>query len=155
MTISETEIRLASINHGVLENDKMKITREYWRGIGVVALLVTSLSVNAEPRIDQVWTCTLNEGHTTEELNAVHGKWIAWANKQSYGGDIEGAVAKSAVSSEFVVIIIDSYPDMATLAADWEAYGNTEEGQALDVEYDEVSTCTSNALYWVTDSGGD
>jgi len=133
----------------------MKITREYWCGIAAVALLLISLSVSADTRVNQVWTCTLNEGHAIEDLNAVHGKWIAWANKQSYGGDIEGAVAQSAVSSAFVVIIIDSYPDMATLAADWEAYGNTEEGQALEAEYDEVSTCTSNALYWVTDSGGD
>ncbi len=57
--------------------------------------------------------------------------------------------------SEFVVILIDSYPDMATYAADSDAYGNSEEGQALNVEYDEISTCTSNALYSVTNSGGD
>jgi hypothetical protein len=44
---------------------------------------------------------------------------------------------------------------MATLAADREVYGNTEEGQALEAEYDEVSTCTSNALYRVTESGSD
>jgi hypothetical protein len=148
-------IRLASMNFEVLESDKMKISMNCWRGIGVVFLLVTGLSLAAETRVDQVWTCTLNEGHTIEELNAVHGKWIAWANKQPYGGDIQGAVAESAVASAFVVIIIDSYPDMVTLAADWEAYGNSEEGQALDAEYEEVSTCTSNALYSVTNSGGD
>ena len=133
----------------------MKITGKYWRGIGAVALLITSLSFAAEPRVDMVWTCTLNEGRTFEELNAVHGKWIAWANKQSYGGDIQGAVAQSIVASEFVVILIDSYPDMATFAADSEAYGISEEGQALNAEYDAVSTCTSNALYLVTNSGGD
>ena len=133
----------------------MKISREFLRGIGAVALLITSLSLADEPRVNQIWTCTLNEGRTIEDLNAVHGKWIAWANKQSYGGDIQDAVAQSIVASEFVVIIIDSYPDMATLAADWEAYGNSKESQALDAEYDEVSTCTSNALYSVTKSGGD
>ncbi|MGI9235260.1 MAG: hypothetical protein ACR2RD_16630, partial [Woeseiaceae bacterium] len=124
--------------------------------VGIVAttLFLFSLSATADTRVDQVWTCTLNEGHTFEELNAVHGKWLAWANKQSYGGDIRGAVAQSMVASEFVVVIIDSYPDMATLAADWQAYESTKEGQALEVEYDEVSTCTSNALYSVTASGG-
>ncbi len=133
----------------------MKIKGRFLRGMGAVALLMTSLSFAAEPRVDMVWTCTLNEGHTFEELNAVHGKWIAWANKQSYGGDIQGAVAQSMVASEFVVVIIDSYPDITTLAADWEAYYNSEQGQALEAEYDEVSTCTSNALYSVTNSGGD
>ena len=133
----------------------MKIKWDYWRGIGVVALLISGLSLAAEPRVDQVWTCTLNEGHTFEELNAVHGKWITWANKQSYGGDIQGAVAQSIVASAFVVVLIDSYPDMATYAADSEAYSGSEEGQAINAEYDEVSTCTSNALYLVTNSGGD
>ena len=133
----------------------MKIIGKYCRGIGAVALLITSLSLAAEPRVDMVWTCTLNEGRTFEELNAVHGKWIAWANKQSYGGDIQGAVAEAVIASEFVVILIDSYPDMATYAADSDAYGNSEEGQALNVEYDEISTCTSSALYLVTNSGAD
>ena len=133
----------------------MKITREYWSGLGLVALLVANLSFAAEPRVDMVWTCTLNEGRTFEELNDVHGKWIAWANKQSYGGDIQGAVAQSIVASEFVVILIDSYPDMATFAADLVAYDSSEEGQAINAEYDAVSTCTSNELYLVTNSGAD
>jgi len=133
----------------------MKIIRKHCGAVAAVALLLFSLSASAETRVNQVWTCTLNDGATFEDLNAVHGKWLAWANSQSYGGDIRGSVAQSMVSAEFVVVVIDSYPDMATLAADWEAYTNSEEGQALDSEYDEVSTCTSNALYSVTDSGGD
>ena len=54
-----------------------------------------------------------------------------------------------------VVLIIDSYPDFATYAADDEAYTNSEEGQALDDEYEAVSTCTSNAVHSVTESGSD
>ncbi len=133
----------------------MKIIRKHCGAVAAVALLLFSLSASAETRVNQVWTCTLNDGATIEDLSAVHGKWLAWANSQSYGGDIRGAVAQSMVSAEFGVVIIDSYPDMATLAADWEAYYSSEEGQALEAEYDEVSTCTSNALYSVTDSGGD
>lgn len=133
----------------------MTILRKSLVGVVAAALSLVSLSATADTRIDQVWTCTLNEGHTFEELNAVHGKWLAWANKQAHGGDIRGAVAQSMVSSEFIVVIIDSYPDMATLAADWQAYESLKEGQALEAAYDEVSTCTSNALYSVTASGGD
>ena len=133
----------------------MKNKRRYWGGICAVALLVASFVVNADTRVNQVWTCTLNEGSTVEDLNAVHGKWIAWANKQKYGGDISGAIAESMVASAFVVIIVDSYPDMATLSADWAAYESTKEGQALNVEYEKVATCTSNALYRVTNIGAD
>lgn len=133
----------------------MNISREPLIGIVATVLFLLSISATADTRIDQVWTCTLNEDHTLEELQAVHGKWIAWANKQPYGGDIRGAIAESMVASAFVVVIIDSYPDMATLAADWHTYASTKEGRALEAEYDKVSTCTSNALYSVTTSGSD
>ena len=133
----------------------MNNKRGYRGGLCAVALLMASFVANADTRIDQVWTCTLNEGNTVADLTAVHGKWIAWANKQTYGGDISGAIAQSMVASAFVVIIIDSYPDMATLSADWEAYESTKEGQALDLEYEKVATCASNALYRVTSIGAD
>ena len=131
----------------------MKLSNLDWRLVGTVIMLIASFSVNADTRVDQVWTCTLNNGKTLEDLNAVHGKWIAWANKQTYGGDIRGYVVSSLVGAEFsVVLLIDSYPDFATYAADIDAYSGAE-GQALDSEYDAVSTCTSSALYTVTDSG--
>jgi len=133
----------------------MKLSNLNWRLVGTVIMLMASFSVNADTRVEQVWTCTLNDGKTLEELNAVHGKWIAWANKQPFGGDIRGHVVSSLVGAEFsVVLLIDSYPDLATYAADIEAY-YAAEGQALDAEYDAVSTCTSSALYTVTDSGSD
>jgi argininosuccinate synthase len=118
-------------------------------------MLMASFSVNADTRVEQVWTCTLNDGNTAEDLNAVHGKWLAWANKQTYGGDIRGYVVSSLVGAEFsVVLLIDSYPDLTTYAADIDAY-YASEGQALDAEYDAISSCSSSALYTVIESGSD
>ena len=118
-------------------------------------MLMAGFSVNADTRLEQVWTCTLNDGKTLEDLSAIHGKWLAWANKQAYGGDIRGYVASPFVGAEFsVVLLIDSYPDLVTYAADIDAY-YAAEGQALDAEYDAVSNCTSSALYTVTESGSD
>jgi len=107
-------------------------------------------------RFGQVWTCALNEDKTIEDLNAVHGKWLAWANKQTYGGDIQGSIAEPMVSNRLdVVLIIDSYPDRATYAADSDAFFDTPEGQVLSAEYEEVVTCPSNVVYSVTASGSD
>jgi len=90
-----------------------------WRLVVAVTLLMASMSVSADARLAQVWTCALNEDKTIEDLNAVHGKWLAWANKQTYGGDIQGSIAEPMVSNRLdVVLIIDSYPDRATYAAD-------------------------------------
>ena len=126
-----------------------------WRWVGALAVLAASFSANADTRIEQVWTCTLNDDKTLEDLNAFHAKWIAWANKQPYGGDISGEVAGTLISSSFMVLIIDSYPDMATLAADYEVYGNTKESETIDAEYNDVSTCTGTALYTVMNSAVD
>ena len=129
------------------------ITR--WRWAIAITFIAAAFSASADTRVSIVWTCTLNEGKTVEDLNAVHGKWVDWANSQSYGGDIRGAIASTGIAANFQVLIIDSYPDMATFAADSETYPDSEEGQAIDAEYDAVSTCTGNALYEVTDSGSD
>jgi len=125
-----------------------------WRLAAAVTLLVASISVSADTRVVQVWTCTLNEGKTVEDLNAVHGKWVAWANKQSYGGDILGSIAVPTISDNLdVILIIDSYPDRTTFGADSDAYSGTAEGQALEAEYEAVASCSSNAVYSETESG--
>ncbi len=134
----------------------MQLSIFNWRLVAAVTLLVASFSVSADTRVNTVWRCTLSEDKTAEDLNAVHGKWVAWANKQSYGGDIRGYIVSPMVSNHLdVVLIIDSYPDFATYAADDEAYTNSEEGQALEDEYEAVSTCTSNSVHSVTESGSD
>ena len=133
----------------------MKLSSLNWRLAGAVIMLMASFSVNADTRLEQVWTCTLNDGKTLEEFSAIHGKWLAWANKQDYGGDIRGHVASPLVGEEFsVVLLTDSYPDLVTYAADIAAY-YAAEGAALDAEYDAVASCTSSVLYTVTESGSD
>ena len=142
-------------NNKDTEGYEMKLSSLNWRLAGAVIILMASFSVNADTRLDQVWTCTLNDGKTLEDLSAIHGKWLAWANKQAYGGDIRGYVASPLVGAEFsVVLLIDSYPDLVTYAADIDAY-YAAEGQALDAKYDAVSSCTSSVLYTVTESGSD
>jgi len=125
-----------------------------WRFVVAVTLLMASFSVSADTRVAQVWTCMLNEGKTVEDLNTLHGKWLAWTNKQTYGGDIQGSIAVPMVSDRLaVVLIIDSYPDRATYAADSDAVFDTPEGQALIAEHVAMAACTSNVVYSVTTSG--
>ena len=127
-----------------------------WRLVAAVTLLMASFSVSADTRVVEVWTCTLNEGKSVEDLNAINDKWLAWANKQSYGGDIRGSIAVPTVSDNLdVVLILSSYPDRVTYGADMDALFGTAEGQALVAEYEAVVTCESNAVYAVTESGSD
>ena len=131
----------------------MKLRKIASYGAVVSCALLFGLSAVAEDRIEQVWSCTLNEGKTLEELNAAQTAWVTWANKQSYGGDIRGYVSQTIIGSDVsAVYLIDSYPDMATFAADAEAYA-TEEGQELEEGYNVVSNCTSSALFFIMESG--
>ena len=117
----------------------------------VFSLLFACMSASAEDRISQVWTCTLTDGHTADELEAVHAKWVVWANAQPGGEGIRGSVATPAVGLDLtVVLMIDSYPSLAAMTADCEAYYGSDEGLALEAEYAELSTCTSNALWNVS-----
>ncbi len=127
-----------------------------WRLVAAVTLLMASFSVSADTRVVEVWTCTLNEGKSAEDLNAINDKCLAWANKQSYGGDIRGSIAVPTVSDNLdAVLILSSYPDRVTYGADMDALFGTAEGQALVAEYEAVVTCESNAVYAVTESGSD
>jgi len=125
-----------------------------WRLVAAVTLLMVSISVSADTRVEEVWTCTLNEGKSAKDLNAINDKWLAWTNKQSWGGDIRGSIAVPTVSENLdVVLILCSYPDRVTYGADMDAFYGTLEGQALAAEYQALVTCESNAVYEVTESG--
>ncbi len=136
----------------------MKLFSLDWRLAGAIIMLIASFSVKADPRLEQVWTCSLYDGKSLAEFSAIHGKWLDWANKQDYGGDIRGRVATPLVGAEFsLVLLIDSYPDLVTYAADIAAYYATDSsgmsfGAKLDAEYDAIANCTSSVLYESTDS---
>jgi hypothetical protein len=119
--------------------------------LGIALLFLAAGSAFAETRVDQVWTCTLNANHTVKEMAAAQAAWVAWANKEPYGAKIRGNVAATMVSSNLsVVLYIDSYPDMATLAADQTAYDSAE-GRALQARFDELTVCSAAALYNIDD----
>jgi len=93
----------------------------------VIILLIATSSANGDQRLERIWSCTLNDGRNLDEFSAIHGEWLEWANKQDYGGDIRGRVTTPLVGADFsLVLLIDSYPDLATYAADIAAYYATD-----------------------------
>jgi hypothetical protein len=130
----------------------MSTLKSYWRFVSVATLSILATAAYADSTVDEVWTCTLNEGHTVEEMVAAQAAWVAWANKQPHGAKIRGSVAAPMVSANLgIVLYIDSYPDLATLAADNDAY-DSPEGEKLQARFDEITTCTAAALYTVQDA---
>ncbi|MDH4048321.1 MAG: hypothetical protein OEW68_00655 [Gammaproteobacteria bacterium] len=117
-----------------------------WRLAGALILLAAGNAVLADSRVNQVWTCTLNEGHVVADMRAAQAAWVSWANKKPHGKDLRGSVATPMVSSDLsVVMYVDSYPNLEVYAADVRAY-DSDEGRALQKAFDKVSTCTSAAM---------
>ena len=112
---------------------------------------VVANAQDAVERIVEVWTCTLNGDQTQEDVQTTNTKWVAFMNAQVEGGDIQSYVLTSIVGNTEGFLYVDSFPDMrAWIAA--KAASETDEGQAIDAELDEVSTCTSNTLHQSTES---
>ncbi len=112
---------------------------------------VVANAQDAVERIVEVWTCTLNDDQTQEDVQTTNTKWVAFMNAQVEGGDIQSYVLTSIVGNTEGFLYVDSFPDMrAWIAA--KAASETDEGQAIDAELDVVATCSSNTLHQSTES---
>ncbi len=118
------------------------------------AVLVTCATVNAqedEERIVEIWTCTLKEGQTEEDVQTSNARWVAFMNAQVEGGDIRSYVLTSIVGNTGEFLYVDSFPDMRAWSAA-KAATETDEGQAIEAELNEDATCSSNTLHESTQS---
>ena len=111
--------------------------------IGVVVLCATA---QADTRIMEVWICTLNDGHTMEEVKSGNTEWLAYIRKSVPGGDVQSYVTTPVVGALGNFLYVDSYPSMQAWTAAKEAL-NKEEGLALEAMLNELATCESNTLY--------
>ncbi len=124
------------------------------RTVCASGLLLCAFLAYADARIEVVWSCTLNEGKTLEDLHAVNANWLKWNRDNDIGG-ISSHVANRLLGGDLsAVLLIDSYPDWATYAEEAAKY-DSPAGEAMDAAYNEVATCTSNTVWQVEESGVD
>lgn len=92
----------------------------------------------------EVWDCELEDGKTIEDVQAVNTKWLAWVRK-NVNKDINSAVLTAVVGDQDGFIFVDTYPSLAVWSAVKEAL-DTEEGQAIEAGFVDVSECDNNRL---------
>jgi len=106
-------------------------------------------------RIVEIWTCTLNDGYSMDDVEDISGRWEALVRSsgatdvQSFRlthlvGTMRGHEPAEDVTSSF--LFVDSFPDVTSWVAAKRAE-NTSEGQELIAEFTQANTCSSNALY--------
>jgi hypothetical protein len=119
----------------------------------VVTTLLTAIALcataNADTHIEEVWECTLSEGKTMAQVNAINGNWVKYANKNVKGGGIKSRSVSPLVGDMGTFIFVDSFPNLGSWADTKEAMRSSE-GQKIEAELEGVAECTSNRLYTST-----
>jgi hypothetical protein len=119
----------------------------------IAAALVLALAVGAcaayadgHERTVAMWKCKYAEGKTKEDVQAVNAKWLKIANAATDEGEVESYVLTTIVGDTTGFMFVDVFPSDSAWVAMRGAM-KTEEGKALDKEFEAVSTCSHNALY--------
>ena len=106
-------------------------------------------------RIVEIWTCTVNEGSTIDDVGRLTASWnefvrsVGATDARSFIlshliGTIRGHETTSDVTTSF--LFLDSFPDVASWAAAKRAE-QMPEGQELMSAFIRANTCTANTLY--------
>ena len=123
------------------------------KNLFVVTTLLTAIALcataNADTHIEEVWECTLSEGKTMAQVNAINANWVKYANKNVEGGGINSRSVSPLVGDMGTFIFVDSFPNLGSWA-DTKEVMRSSEGQKIEAELEGVSECTSNRLYTST-----
>ena len=117
--------------------------------VAIVALCLCGIA--AADSIAETWTCKLKDGKSIEDVQATNSKWLKWINANVDGGGITSSVGTSVVGDTTIFIFVDSYPSLGAWAAAKEAL-DSDEGNALDDQYGEISECSDNRLWKIEDT---
>jgi hypothetical protein len=105
-----------------------------------------ALADNHDTAIVEMWKCTLKDGKTMEEVQAVNKRWLAMTRKVAGSDEVNSYSLQTLVGDLTIFGFADSYPDMATYAK-VKAAEDTEEGEAIDAAFEELTECSDNRLY--------
>jgi hypothetical protein len=109
-----------------------------------IALFGFSVAAYADS-VSEVYNCKLEEGKTLEDAQAVNSKWLAFV-RANVDEEIRSTAATPLVGDSDSFLYVDTYPDLETWAAAKAAL-DTDEGQAVEGEFEGVMECSGNRLW--------
>jgi len=99
--------------------------------------------VAAADSVIEVWTCSVNDEKTTDDVQAKNSKWLALVHA-NVSEAIASNVVTSIVGDSTSFMFVDIYPDLATWENTKTYLRDNEEAEDL---FDGVSECTANTLH--------
>lgn len=96
-------------------------------------------------RYVDVWTCTVKEGKTMDDVKAANAMWVKFMNANIEGGNITSNILTPVVGDRSGFVFADSYPSLEAWAAG-EAL-DSDEWDTIIKAIDEVADCSQNSLH--------
>ncbi len=115
--------------------------------VTVASLLLGVSGIAAADPVTMVWTCTMNDGVTAEQSQAVGKKWVALVRKKTGNDEITSSWVTAVVGEMGHFMWVDTYPSLEVWAAVQTAWANSEEAAAIEEELEANETCSKNRLY--------
>lgn len=116
-------------------------------GLTAVLLLgVCAAYADSHERTVAIWKCERAKGKTEADVQAANALWVKHVNEGLEEGEIRSFVLNPMVGDMTTFLYVDSFPSGAAWLASREAM-ESEEGQAIEKQLEEVATCKRNALY--------
>ena len=117
--------------------------------LAAVSLIGFCSMANSQTGYREMFSCTLAEGKTIEEVIATNSRWVAFMNRHVEGGGITSAVLSSVVgnASPDHFLYLDYFPSLNAWSAAKQATRGNAEGEALEAELAEMGECAENRLY--------
>lgn len=112
----------------------------------LAAFGISSLAV-ADSYVE-VWTCTLVDDKTVDDVQAANSKWLAYVH-ENISADITSSILVAVVGNIEGFVFVDTYPDLATWS-NAKTRLDSDEADEIDDLFDDVSDCSENSLHKVT-----
>jgi len=96
-----------------------------------------------------VWICTIGDGKTMDDVRTANSKWVKFVNDNVDGGGISSHILTPVFGDVTAgrFIYSDAFPTMASWSAARASMQDSEEGEAIDAELNEVAECSEHHLY--------
>ncbi|MGI9328816.1 MAG: hypothetical protein ACR2PZ_26610 [Pseudomonadales bacterium] len=120
--------------------------RVFWYSLIATAAFCCLPAQAAENRILYIWTCELNEGKTSDDVQKANSVWIKFVNKQVPKGGIRSFVVSPIVGDATKFRYLDSYPDLTAWTAMDKAM-KSDRGQEIEASLNEAATCSHSSLH--------
>ena len=107
--------------------------------------LLLSAGASADA-VSAVYSCTLQDGKTSEDAHAVNAEWLKWARAKAGTDEISSSYVTSIVGDLEGYMWVDTYKDLAAWAK-VNAASLRDDNPELAAAFDALQECGSNRLY--------